>query len=43
MYVKLVRSVLKYANRQQKEPKGQVRDVSEAWESLATDIFEFKG
>ena len=34
---------LKYANRQQKEPKGQVRDVSEAWESLATDIFEFKG
>ena len=34
---------LKYANRQQKGPKGQVRDVSEAWESLATDIFEFKG
>ena len=34
---------LKYANRQPKEPKGQVRDVSEAWESLATDIFEFKG
>ena len=34
---------LKHANRQQKEPKGQVRDVSEAWESLATDIFEFKG
>ena len=34
---------LKYANRQQKEPKGQVRDVSEAWEPLATDIFEFKG
>ena len=34
---------LKYANRQQKEPRGQVRDVSEAWESLATDIFEFKG
>ena len=34
---------LKYANIQQKEPKGQVRDVSEAWESLATDIFEFKG
>ena len=28
---------------QQKEPRGQVRDVSEAWESLATDIFEFKG
>ena len=34
---------LKYANRQQKEPKGQVRDVSEAWESLATDFFEFRG
>ena len=34
---------LKYANRQQKEPRGQVRDVSEASESLATDIFEFKG
>ena len=35
------------ANKQQKEPRGQleirVRDVSEAWESLATDTFEFKG
>ena len=26
-----------------KSIRGQVRDVSEAWESLATDIFEFKG
>ena len=34
---------LKFGKRQQKEPKGQVRDASEAWESLATDIFEYKG
>ena len=34
---------LKHANKQQKEPRGQVRDVSEAWESLPTDIFEYKG
>ena len=35
--------MLKNANKQQKEPRGQVRDVSEAWESLTTDIFVFKG
>ena len=34
---------LRYASRQQNEPRGQVRDASEAWESLATDIFEYKG
>ena len=34
---------LKYGKRQQKEPKGHVRDASEAWESIATDIFEYKG
>ena len=34
---------LKYANKQQKETRGQVRDVSAAWESLATDIFEYIG
>ena len=36
-------SCLKESKRQQKEPKGQVQDVSEAWESLATDIFEYQG
>ena len=34
---------LKESKRQTKEPKGQVQDISEAWESLATDIFEYKG
>ena len=34
---------LEESKRQQKEPKGQVQDVSEAWEALATDIFEYKG
>ena len=26
-----------------KECQGQVQDISEAWESTATDLFEFKG
>ena len=34
---------LKYSKRQEKEPRGHVRDASEAWESIATDIFEYKG
>ena len=33
----------KYAKRQPKECQGQVQDISEAWESTATDLFEFKG
>ena len=33
----------KYAKRQPKECQGHVQDISEAWESTATDLFEFKG
>ena len=33
----------KYAKRQPKECLGHVQDKSEAWESTATDLFEFKG
>ena len=33
----------KYAKRQPKECLGHVQDISEAWESTATDLFEFKG
>ena len=32
----------KYAKRQPKEYLGHVQDISEAWESTATDLFEFK-
>ena len=35
--------VKKYAKRQPKECLGHVQDISEAWESTATDLFEFKG
>ena len=31
-----------YAKRQPKEGLGNVQDISEAWESTATDLFEFK-
>ena len=33
----------RFAKRQPKECIGQVQDISEAWESTATDLFEFKG
>ena len=33
----------KYARRQPKEFIGHVQDISEAWESTATDLFEFQG
>ena len=33
----------RYAKRQPKECQGHVQDISEAWESTATDLFEFKG
>ena len=33
----------KYAKRQPKECQGHVQDISEAWESTATDLFKFKG
>ena len=33
----------KYAKRQPKECQGHVQDISEAWESTATDLFECKG
>ena len=33
----------RYAKRQPKECLGHVQDISEAWESTATDLFEFKG
>ena len=33
----------KYAKRQPKECLGHVQDISKAWESTATDLFEFKG
>ena len=33
----------KYAKRQPEESLGHVQDISEAWESTATDLFEFKG
>ena len=34
---------MKYAKRQPKECLGHVQNISEAWESTATDLFEFKG
>ena len=34
---------LKYASGQPKECIGKVQDISEAWESTATDLFQFKG
>ena len=34
---------LRYASKQTKEPIGNVQDISEAWHSCATDLFEFKG
>ena len=33
----------KYAKRQPKETIGDVQDISEAWESTATDLCEFTG
>ena len=33
----------RYAKRQPKECQGHVQDISEAWESTATDLFEFRG
>ena len=32
-----------YAKRQPKEGLGNVQDISVAWESAATDLFEFRG
>ena len=34
---------LKFSSRQQAEPIGRVQEFSEAWQGLATDIFEFNG
>ena len=34
---------LRHAPKQSKEPLGDVQDISEAWHSCATDLFEFKG
>ena len=33
----------KYAKRQPKETIGDVQNISKAWESTATDLFEFVG
>ena len=34
---------LKYSNKQRKESLGLVPSCTEAWDAVATDIFEFRG